>query len=71
MLSWDEIPNWWSVHFHHKIECYYHSKSLAFNKTMDKSISIILTLISIIALFANSIHGGKYGALAHKFKWNE
>ena len=52
----------------HKIECYYHRKFLAFDTTMDKIISIILMLISIIALFANSIHGGKYGALAHKFK---
>ena len=42
-----------------------------FDTTMDKIISIILMLISIIALFANSIHGGKYGALAHISKLNE
>ena len=59
-----------SIFIFHKIKCYYHRKFLAFDTKMDKIISIILMLISIIALFANSINGGKYGELAHKFKSN-
>ena len=55
-----------SIFIFHKIICYHHRKFLAFDTTMDKIISIILMIISIIALFANSIHAGKYGAMAHE-----
>ena len=60
-----------STFIFHKFKCYHHRKFFAFDTTMDKIISIILMLISIIALFAHSIHGGKHVALAHKFTLNE